>query len=128
MTMLRIGFLAGGLSAVAALALSGFAASAADVAPKVDTSQPTPVVYPTTAQRAGEEGTVLLNVYVTYTGRPQKIDIARSSGYSELDNAAVETAANWHYVPALHDGDTASDWASVKVVYRMPEQASNESR
>lgn len=126
--MLRIGFLAGGLSAVAALALSGFAASAADVAPKVDTSQPTPVVYPTTAQRAGEEGTVLLNVYVTYTGRPQKIDIARSSGYSELDNAAVETAANWHYVPALHDGDTASDWASVKVVYRMPEQASNESR
>jgi protein TonB len=128
MTMLRIGFLAGGLSAVAALALSGFAASAADVAPKVDTSQPTPVVYPTTAQRAGEEGTVLLNVYVTYTGKPQKIDIAKSSGYRELDNAAVETAANWHYVPALHDGDTASDWASVQVVYRMPGQASNDSR
>jgi len=126
--MLRIGFLAGGLNAVAALAMSGFAASAANVAPKVDTSQPTPVVYPTTAQRAGEEGTVLLNVYVTYTGKPQKIDIAKSSGYRELDDAAVETAANWHYVPALHDGDTASDWASVQVVYRMPQQASNESR
>lgn len=126
--MMRTGFLTGGLNAVAALALSGFAASAANVAPKVDTSQPTPVVYPTTAQRAGEEGTVLLNVYVTYTGKPQKIDIAKSSGYSELDNAAVETAANWHYVPALHDGDTASDWASVQVVYRMPEHASNESR
>jgi protein TonB len=126
MTMLRVGFLAAGLNAVAALALSGFAASAANVAPKVDTSQPTPVVYPATAQRAGEEGTVLLNVYVTHTGRAQKIDIAKSSGYRELDNAAVETAANWHYVPALHDGDTASDWASVQVVYRMPQQASNQ--
>jgi protein TonB len=126
MMMLRVGFLAGGLNAVVAMSLSGFAASAANVAPKVDTSRPTPVVYPTGAQRAGEEGTVLLNVYVTYTGKPQKIDIAKSSGYSELDNAAVETAANWHYVPALHDGDTASDWASVQVVYRMPQQASNQ--
>jgi TonB family protein len=125
MTMLRVGFLAGGLSAVAALVLSGFAVSAANVAPKVDTSQPTPVVYPTTAQRAGEEGTVLLNVYVTWSGKPQKIGVAKSSGYDDLDNAAMETAANWHYVPALHDGDTASDWATVQVVYRMPEQASN---
>ena len=51
--MLRVGFLAGGLNAIAALSLSGFAASAANVAPKVDTSQPTPVVYPAGAQRAG---------------------------------------------------------------------------
>jgi len=126
--MLRVDFLAGGLSAVVALALSGFAASAANVAPKVDTSKPTPVVYPTPAQRAGEEGTVLLNVYVTWSGKPQKIDVAKSSGYRDLDDAAVETAANWQYVPALHDGDTASDWASVQVVYRMPEQASNDSK
>ena len=123
--MLRNGLLVGGLTAIAALVLCGFAASAANVSPRVDTSRPTPVVYPPEAQRAGEEGTVLLNVYVTYTGRPQKIDVAQSSGYRELDNAAVETAANWHYVPALHDGDTASDWAKVQVVYRMPEQASN---
>jgi periplasmic protein TonB len=95
-------------------------------APKVDTSEPTPVVYPKEAQRAGEEGTVLLNVYVTWSGKPQKIDVAASSGYRDLDNAAVETAANWRYVPALHDGDTASDWASVQVVYRLPEQASNK--
>src|SRR6185437_15120246 len=71
--MLRVGLLGCGLSAVAALGLSGFAASAANVAPKVDTSRPTPVVYPAQAQRAGEEGTVLLNVYVTWTGKPQKI-------------------------------------------------------
>jgi protein TonB len=125
MTMLRSGLLAGGMTAIVALVLSGLAASAANVAPKVDTSRPTPVVYPADAQRAGEEGVVLLDVYVAYNGRAQKIDVAQSSGYRDLDNAAVETAANWHYVPALRDGDTASDWSKVQVVYRMPEQASN---
>lgn len=123
--MLRRGLVAGGLTAFVALACSGFAASAADVPPKVDTSQPTPVVYPTGAQRAGEQGTVLLNVYVTWSGKPQRIAVAKSSGYRDLDDAAVETAANWHYVPALRDGGTASDWAQVQVVYRVPERASN---
>lgn len=126
--MLRVAIPGCGLGAVTALALSGFAASAANVAPKVDTSQPTPVVYPEQAQRAGEQGIVVLNVYVAWNGKPQKVDVAKSSGYRDLDNAAVETAANWHYVPALHDGNTASDWASVQVVYRLPEQASNEAR
>jgi TonB family protein len=126
--MLRVGFPKSGLVAIAALALSGFAASAANVTPKVDTSQPTPVVYPEEAQRAGEEGTVLVSVLVATDGRPEKIGLAKSSGYPDLDNAAVQTAANWHYVPALHNGDAASEWTTVQVVYRLPEQASNDSR
>ncbi len=93
----------------------------ADTGPKVDTTKPTPVVYPTTAQQAGEEGTVVLGVYVDDSGKAVKVDVAKSSGYGDLDNAAVETAFNWHYVPAIRGGETASDWARVQVVYKLPE-------
>jgi TonB family protein len=100
--------------------LAGRSAFAADVPPRVDTSKPTNVVYPESAQRAGEEGAVIVRVYVSSSGRPMKADIAQSSGFDDLDDAALETALNWHYVPALRDGDTASDWATVQVVYKLP--------
>ncbi|HEX3652541.1 MAG TPA: energy transducer TonB [Rhizomicrobium sp.] len=92
----------------------------ADASPKVDTTKPTPVVYPQVSQRAGEEGTVVLAVYVNDSGQAEKVDIAKSSGYGDLDTAAVETAFNWHYVPAVRGGETASDWARVQVVYKLP--------
>jgi TonB family protein len=110
---------------VTAVAVAGFA-FAAGLAPKVDTSQPTNVIYPKASQAKGEEGTVYLKVYVTPAGRATRVAVFKSSGYNDLDDAAVETAANWHYVPAVHDGDTTSDWATVKVVYQLPTTASSK--
>ncbi len=107
------------IGAIAAL-LAADPALAADVAPKVDTSRPTPVVYPKGAQRAGEEGTVVLRVFVNTSGKPSRVNVVKSSGYPDLDNAAVETAFGWRYVPAIRDGDIASDWATVQVEYKLP--------
>ena len=117
MTRKLIGF--GAIACVASMMSLGPAM--ADTSPKVDTTKPTPVVYPTGAQQAGEEGTVVLGVYVDDSGKAVKVDVAKSSGYGDLDNAAVETAFNWHYVPAIRGGETASDWARVQVVYKLPE-------
>ena len=86
-------------------------------APKVDTSQPTPVVYPEVAQRNGEEGTVVLDVQVRPSGRAETAQVVGSSGYRDLDNAAVETVLGWRFVP----GD--SDTARVSVVYKLPQNA-----
>jgi len=104
-----------------AMAAAANVASADGRTPKVDTTRPTPVVYPAAAQRAGEEGTVIVRVYVNESGYPQRATVARSSGYEDLDTAAIETAMNWRFVPAIRDGATASDWASVQVVYKLPE-------
>jgi len=95
----------------------------ADSTPKVDTSAPTPVVYPTAAQSSGEQGTVVLSVYVSSRGKPILANVAKTSGFPDLDNAAVETVMNWHYVPGVRGGDIASDWATVQVVYKLPEGA-----
>jgi TonB family protein len=95
-------------------------AALADRAPAVDSSHPMTIVYPVTAQRAGEEGTVVLRVYVNVMGQPATVKIVQSSGYPDLDNAAVESALNARYVPAIEDGATSADWATVQIVYRLP--------
>ena len=115
--------LLGSSAAVLCLAFAASSALAEDHPPKVDTSRPTPVVYPKESQARGEEGTVVLHVDVTSSGQPVRLQIVKSSGYADLDNAAMETAYNWHYVPAIRGGDTSEDWATVQIKYALPQTA-----
>jgi protein TonB len=95
-------------------------ALAADTPPHVDVTQPHAQVYPESAQANGEEGTVLVNVYVHPNGKVGKYNLAQSSGFGDLDNAALESVLNWRFVPATRDGDQVSDWTTVKIVYQLP--------
>jgi protein TonB len=90
----------------------------------VDLTQPHPQpAYPDSAQLNGEQGSVLVDVYVHPNGRAAKVKVSRSSGFEDLDNAAVEGVLNWRYVPAMRDGDTVSDWATVKIDFQLPQPA-----
>lgn len=102
-------------TAVLAMGLIASGAALAD-APKVDRTQPTPVVYPKGSQISGEEGTVVLDVSVNDSGNPTHADIVGSSGYADLDTAATETVLNWHFVP----GDYGVP-ARVQVSYKLPD-------
>lgn len=95
--------------------------------PHVDTVKPHPVVYPKTSQRAGEEGSVVLRVYVDTDGKPSKIAVAKSSGFQDLDNGAVETALNWSFIPATRNGESVSDWTMVKIDYKLPKLSNRKS-
>ena len=95
-------------------------AFAADTPAHVDVTQPHPQLYPESAQASGEEGTVLVNVYVRSNGKVGKYNLAQSSGFGDLDNAALESVLNWRFVPATRDGDLVSDWTTVKIVYQLP--------
>jgi TonB family protein len=76
--------------------------------------------YPDNAQTNGEQGTVLVDVLVRPSGKAAKIKVAQSSGFEDLDNAAVEGVLNWHFIPAIRDGDPVSEWTTVKIVYQLP--------
>jgi protein TonB len=102
--------------------------AADDHPPKVDISQPTPVVYPKVSQARGEEGTVVLGVSISDAGQPRRIRLLKSSGYSDLDNAAMETAFNWHYLPAIRGGETTDDWATVQIKYTLPASVTSISK
>jgi protein TonB len=106
----------------------GFAASSAAAAlnspPRIDPSYPhQQPPYPDSAQANGEQGTITLDVYVRTNGKPARIKVAQSSGFEDLDNAAIEGVVNWRFVPALRDGDQVADWATVKIVYQPPTMA-----
>lgn len=110
-----------GFACCAALLGSGVA-QASDTSARVDPTQAnSQPIYPDSARAAGEQGTVLVDVLVRSSGHPSKFRVAQSSGYGDLDAAAVQTVLNWRYVPATHDGDTVTDWTTVKVVYQLPQ-------
>lgn len=56
--------------------------------------------YPEAARRRGYEGTVVLSVRVLKDGSAGYVRIAQSSGYSLLDQSALETVASWKFLPA----------------------------
>ena len=60
--------------------------------------------YPRLARQRGWEGMVTLTVEVNELGCPNSVTVKRSSGYSALDEAAVEAARRWHFRPAVKDG------------------------
>jgi protein TonB len=76
--------------------------------------------YPPAARRAGEEGTVTLKVFVTEGGRAGQVEVAKSSGFPKLDEAAVkEVQRNWRFVPGKEDGKPVSMWHTFAVTFRL---------
>jgi len=76
--------------------------------------------YPPASRRAGEEGTVQLQVLVQENGRAGEVKVARSSGFPKLDEAAVaEVKRNWRFVPGKEDGKPVSMWHTFAVTFRL---------
>lgn len=69
--------------------------------------------YPQMARRRRQEGTVILNVLVSKLGTAKQISISNSSGYSLLDESAMNAVRSWKFIPAKQ-GDLALEM-SVKV-------------
>ena len=97
------------------------AAGTSDFPPRVDGSFPnSQPPYPLGAQDLGEQGTVVVDVYVKPSGKPEKAKISQSSGFADLDQAAMQGVLNWRFIPAMRDSDKVSEWTTVKVVYQVP--------
>jgi TonB family protein len=90
----------------ALLFLSAVCYAAPPVPPEVEIiepatlSDPIQIVYPPMAERAEEEGTVVLKMQVLADGSTVKVVIFKSSGSPLLDSAAVESATGAKFFPA----------------------------
>jgi periplasmic protein TonB len=56
--------------------------------------------YPPAARRRHQEGLVLLSVNVTTQGRANRVVVKQSSGFTLLDEAALQTVRDWEFEPA----------------------------
>ena len=63
-----------------------------------------PAAYPRAAALRGEEGTVYLRTLVAPDGHAESVEIEQSSGYPDLDRAARNAIAAWHFRPAIQGG------------------------
>ncbi|MGD9895788.1 MAG: energy transducer TonB [Candidatus Methylacidiphilaceae bacterium] len=59
-----------------------------------------PPPYPVAARSAGHQGRVILRVHVSAEGKAESVNLLHSSGYSELDQAAIEAVRHWRFRPA----------------------------
>jgi TonB family protein len=76
-------------------------------------------VYPPLAERLGEQGDVTLRVLVLATGQVGDVRIVRSSGFSQLDAAALVGVGSWYYIPAVKDHHPIGTWMVVLVRFRI---------
>ncbi|MCY7369882.1 MAG: energy transducer TonB [Polaromonas sp.] len=75
---------------------------------------PTPP-YPPISKRLGEQGKTTVRVLIGADGQPQRADIAQSSGFDRLDQAALATVMRWRYVPGKRGGVPEAMWFSVPI-------------
>ena len=83
---------------------------------------PTPV-YPAFSLRLREEGRVLLKVWVTAQGVAKQVLMARSSGYTRLDEAALVAVRQWRFVPARSGEEPMDSWVLVPVQFSLRGEA-----
>ena len=74
-----------------------------------------PPAYPRMSRRMGEQGTVLVRLLISVDGRAEQAEIRVSSGYTRLDEAALETVKRWRYVPGKRAGVPEAMWFNVPV-------------
>ncbi len=75
--------------------------------------------YPAQARQQGIEGVVVLRLTVTEKGRAADVTVARSSGYSALDQAALEHVKRARFKPALQNGRPVAMTITFKVRFRL---------
>lgn len=75
--------------------------------------------YPAFAQRQGWEGTVLLKVHVLASGRPDDVEIDKSSGHKVLDDSALNAVRGWVFVPAKQGSVAMDGWVTVPIDFKL---------
>lgn len=73
--------------------------------------------YPSVSRRLGEQGRVLLRVQVMEDGTAGSVELQAGSGFSRLDQAALEAVKKWRFMPAKRGEQAVS--ASVVVPVRF---------
>jgi protein TonB len=78
-------------------------------------------VYPPASRRAGEEGTVRLKVLVDTNGRASNVAVMQSSGFTRLDQAAMDAVRKWRFVAATDGTNKIQAYTQVAVTFKLTE-------
>ena len=71
--------------------------------------------YPALSRRLNEQGKTTVRVMIGADGLPQRAEVAKSSGFDRLDQAALATVMRWRYVPGKRGGVAEAMWFNVPI-------------
>ena len=75
--------------------------------------------YPKGARQRGEQGDVVLEIRVNAEGTVDDVKIATSSGFAELDEAAIRAAKAAKFSPARSGHDPVASTARLKLSFKL---------
>ena len=75
--------------------------------------------YPKGARQRGEQGDVVLEIRVNVEGTVDDVKVAVSSGFAELDEAAVRAAKAAKFSPARSGRDPVASTARLKLQFKL---------
>ena len=75
--------------------------------------------YPKGARQRGEQGDVTLEIRVSAEGTVDRVEVAVSSGFAELDAAAVKAAKKAKFTPAKSGRDAVASTARLKLSFKL---------
>jgi TonB family protein len=101
-------------AAVAVVQFEGQSAPSSD--PLLPLTHP---AYPAAAQRLGEHGTVILNLYVRRDGSVADVRVHKSSGFARLDDSAAAEAGRWRLAPSTLNGESVAAWGRFAVTFKL---------
>lgn len=105
----------------AATATTATAAPEAVTEPRFDAAylnNPAPA-YPPLSRRLGEQGRVLMRVFVDPNGAPAQVELRQSSGSRRLDAAAETAVRRWRFVPARRGREAVGAWVLVPISFSL---------
>lgn len=77
-------------------------------------SNPAPT-YPRLSKRLGEQGVVVIRVFISTQGLAEKAEVRASSGYARLDDVALATVQRWRFVPGKRGAEPEAMWFNVPI-------------
>lgn len=75
--------------------------------------------YPKGARLRGEQGDVQLEIEVTASGAVGEVKVVSSSGYPELDEAAVRAVKAAHFTPAKRGRQSVASTAKITLTFKL---------
>jgi protein TonB len=75
--------------------------------------------YPGLSRKIGEQGRVVLRVRVDANGLALDVQLHTSSGYTRLDNSALETVRRWKFVPARLGNEPVAATVLVPIAFSL---------
>ncbi len=76
-------------------------------------------VYPRQARHRGQQGEVLLAVWIDAAGAVAQVRVLHSSRFPLLDRAALQAVTRWRFTPARQDGRAVASYVKIPVRFRL---------